>query len=175
MKTIKIIFALSMLLCATKMTAQKTDAVLIDSIQNSLSPNACRTIVVDNQPERPTKTHLRVRGVDESPIVIYLNPEAAPKSGKKYKYTKKRHTAVRHTKSKKEKPSAPQPEEEKKEPAVQETAQTDTTTYAASADLAQKETDEDDNSKYYYGVGGLLIGALASSPLYFRNRKKKGV
>lgn len=174
MKTIKIIFALSMLLCATKMTAQKTDAVLIDSIQNSLSPNACRTIVVDNQPERPTRTHLRVRGVDESPIVIYLNPDAAPKSGKKYKYTKKRHTAVRHTKSKKEEPSAPQPEE-KKEPAVQETAQTDTTTYAASADLAQKETDEDDNSKYYYGVGGLLIGALASSPLYFRNRKKKGV
>lgn len=173
MKNMKIILALTLLFCTTDMTAQKSDAALIDSIQRNLSKNACRTIVVDNQPERASRTHLRVRGVDDSPIVINIDPEAAPKKAKKYASNQKRYAKAKKARAKHiEKPE--QKPVEKEAPQLTEVAQVDTTAYAEPHDLAQNDTDNNGKDKYYYGVGGLVLGALLTSPLYFRNRKKNG-
>lgn len=171
MKNMKIIIALTLLFCTTSMTAQKSDAALIDSIQRNLSKNACRTIVVDNQPERASRTHLRVRGVDDSPIVINIDPEAAPKKAKKYASAKKRYAKAKKGKTGKSKRSEQKPVEQDA-PKAAEVVQTDTTTYAEPHDLAQNIAENNGNEKYYYGVGGLVLGALLTSPLYFRNRKK---
>lgn len=171
MKNMKIILALTLLFCTTDMTAQKSDAALIDSIQRNLSKNACRTIVVDNQPERASKTHLRVRGVDDSPIVINIDPEAAPKKAKKYASTKRRYAKAKKGKTGKSKRSEQKPVE-KEAPKAVEMVQADTTAYAEPQDLAQNVAENNGNDKYYYGVGGLVLGALLTSPLYFRNRKK---
>lgn len=173
MKNMKIIIALTLLFCTTSMTAQKSDAALIDSIQRNLSKNACRTIVVDNQPERASKTHLRVRGVDDSPIVINIDPEAAPKKAKKYASTKRRYAKAKKGKTGKSKRSEQKPVE-KEAPKAVEMVQADTTAYAEPQDLAQNVAENNGNDKYYYGVGGLVLGALLTSPLYFRNRKKNG-
>lgn len=173
MKNMKIILALTLLFCTTDMTAQKSDAALIDSIQRNLSKNACRTIVVDNQPERASRTHLRVRGVDDSPIVINIDPEAAPKKAKKYASTKRRYAKAKKGKTGKSKRSEQKPME-KEAPKAVEMVQADTTAYAEPQDLAQNVAENNGNDKYYYGVGGLVLGALLTSPLYFRNRKKNG-
>lgn len=173
MKNMKIIIVLTLLFCTTSMTAQKSDAALIDSIQRNLSKNACRTIVVDNQPERASRTHLRVRGVDDSPIVINIDPEAAPKKAKKYASAKKRYAKKRKGKIGKSKRSEQKPVE-KEAPKAVETVQADTTAYAEPQDLARNVAENNGNDKYYYGVGGLVLGALLTSPLYFRNRKKNG-
>lgn len=171
MKTIKTFSTVLMLLIATEMAAQKTDADLIDSIQRNLAEDVCRTIVVDNQPERASKTYLRVRGVDESPIVISLDPDSRPAKGKRETSARKNGKAKQVKTAVSKQPETKAAEEEM--PAVTETAQQDTATTVAPAILAQG-TAEDDNQKYYYGVGGLLLGALLTSPLYFRNRKKNG-
>ena len=171
MKNMKIIIVLTLLFCTTSMTAQKSDAALIDSIQRNLPKNACRTIVVDNQPERASRTHLRVRGVDDSPIVINIDPEAAPKKAKKYASAKKRYAKKRKGMIGKSKRSEQKPVEQEAPKAV-EMVQADTTAYAEPQDLAQNVAENNGNDKYYYGVGGLVLGALLTSPLYFRNRKK---
>ena len=171
MKTIKTFSTVLMLLIATEMTAQKTDADLIDSIQRNLAENVCRTIVVDNQPEHASKTYLRVRGVDESPIVINLDPDSRSAKGKRETSARKKGKAKQVKPAVSKQPETKAAEEEM--PAVTEAAQQDTATTVEPAMLAQS-TAEDDNQKYYYGVGGLLLGALLTSPLYFRNRKKNG-
>lgn len=168
MKTIKILLSVSMLLSATVMSAQTADDVLIDSVENSLAGNVCRTIVIDNQPERRSQTHLRVRGVDDSPIVIYLDADNKPKkqyaTAKKSKRTKKSKRPAAKAVS-----ATPAPKEE-------ETVVTDTapdTVIQEAPVMAQNTTEDNDNSKYYYGIGGILGGVLLMSPLYFRNRKKE--
>ena len=103
--------------------------------------------------------------------VTSLDPDSRPAKGKRETSARKNGKAKQVKTAVSKQPETKAAEEEM--PAVTEAAQQDTATTVEPAMLTQS-TAEDDNQKYYYGVGGLLLGSLLTSPLYFRNRKKNG-
>lgn len=165
MKTTKILFLLTFMLYITTSSAQSRDKQLIDSLGSVLSEDVCRTIVVDNQPGQPLLAHVRVSGVDDSPIVIHV------RGSKKQTTQKKKNVTTTHRR-KVEKKLTTENQTETKEEEVP-VKQTESKVQEETPQPAIPPTADNNYSNIYYGLGGVALGALLMSPFCFVNRRKK--